>query len=134
MNGPQSSECHGIGIVSTNNELQADHLADPVAGQWRFPNDNLMEFTEEGEVNLCGIRVGIWKREGERRYEVAYFRGYFDGASDALELSNDGQTIRGLANGYETRVLARVGTAEATDCIGGVWDCKNGNVVAFSSD
>jgi len=113
-----------------------DASGDPIVGTWCFPKDNHCTLTHDGNVMLCGSRVGLWKRVEERKYMIAYLRGHFDGASDPLEIAEDGKSMRGLACGTHTRMLDRVELGKANDphSIVGVWDYKNGNITTFTPD
>ena len=93
----------------TRVEFDATNNAGSLVGKWDFNNGNITTFTPEGWMELCGLTIGIWTKEGERRYLASYLRGYFGGASDPLVLSDDGQTIRGLIDGnWETSTVSRV--------------------------
>ena len=111
-----------------------DETTDPIVGEWQFPNDNLMTFHTNGDVTLCDQRVAIWKRVEGRNYVVAYLRGHFGGASDPLEILSDGISMRGLANGSETRFIERTNEPNDPNSLVGDWDFKNGNLVTFTRD
>lgn len=107
---------------------------DPIVGNWEFTNNNICTFAAEGDVMLCGSRVGVWKKVKDKHYFVAYLRGHFGGASDPLEIQPDGTSMRGLANGKLTRHLERADDQTDPTSIVGKWDFKNGNIATFTPD
>ena len=111
-----------------------NHDTDPIIGDWQFPNNNIMSFSVGGHVMLCGHRVALWKRVKDRNYVIAYLRGQFGGASDPLQIQEDGKSLLGLANGNETRQIERADSLISPECIIGDWDFKNGNIVTFTED
>lgn len=128
-------------MESETSQREQGFQTDPIIGVWDFTNSNVCTFKPDGNVELCGQRIALWKHVAGRNYVHLYMRGYFGGASDALHLSEDGQTIDGLASGFETRKLQRVAepssassSQQATDSIVGVWDFMNSNVCTFTSD
>lgn len=107
---------------------------NPIVGDWQFPNNNKMTFAENGDVSLCGWKVACWKEIQQGQYVIAYLRGYFDGASDSLEILPNGRILNGLASGFETRQIERVNGDNDPECVVGTWDFKNGNVLQFLDD
>ena len=111
-----------------------ENTPDPIVGDWNFPRNNLCTFTPCGKVLVCGSRVGVWKKVDDRKYMIAYLRGHFDGASDPLQILDDGKSMKGLANGNLTRDLERADSNTDPTSIVGQWDFKNGNISTYSVD
>lgn len=91
-----------------NGVLPDEPPTDPIVGTWDFNNSNIYTFDNQGWVEICGFRIGIWRRESENNYLLLYLRGYFGGSSDPLFLESDGDTIAALISDSSTRKLIRM--------------------------
>ncbi len=81
---------------------------DPIVGTWDFNNSNIYTFDNDGWVEVCGYRIGVWRRESEDNYLLLYLRGYFGGSSDPLLLEADGNTIAALISDSSSRKMIRM--------------------------
>ena len=84
---------------------RADDGTDPnsIVGSWESggsllvndgrapfkPKWGSFEFTEDGWIELCGARLGIWRRESESKFLCAYCGGHLKGVSEGLILNED---------------------------------------------
>ena len=88
--------------------IEGDHDPTSILGVWDYKNNNMVTFTEDGWADVCGMHLGVWRREGENSFLTVHLRGYYGGASDPLVLSEDGSTLDGLIYGnWETSTLNR---------------------------
>lgn len=95
-------------IYRLNGNTQNDSTTDPIVGMWDFNNSNICTFDDDGWVEICGHRIGIWRQESENNYLLLYLRGYFGGSSDPLFLESDGNSIAALITDSSTRKLIRM--------------------------
>jgi len=103
LNGSQTRTMNRV--KDTGPEVQS---MDPIVGVWDFNNSNICTFDDDGWVEICGYRVGVWRRESDGSYLLSYLRGYFDGSSDPLFLEPDCNTIAALISDSSTRKLIRM--------------------------
>lgn len=89
--------------------IEGENDSNSILGVWDYKNSNMVEFRADGWVNVCGINIGVWRRESDNTFLHVYLRGYFGGASDPLVLSEDGNALEGLIyGGWETRQILRL--------------------------
>lgn len=95
------------------NLKRADDVTDPhsIVGVWEFPNHHggksLFEFTEDGWIELCGARLGIWRQESESKFLCVYCGGHLRGVSEGLLLDEGLDTGRITFGDYRQKTIRR---------------------------
>lgn len=88
-------------------------LPDPIEGRWSYFNEHVTTLGPAGTVASDRGQRGRWTVEdaAERKYRVAWDGGRW---VDHLQLSPDGQRLRGVNSMGNTAEAVRVGSARAT--------------------
>ena len=95
------------------NLKRADDNSDShsIVGIWQFPNHHggvsLFDFTEDGWIELCGARLGIWRQESESKFLCAYCGGHLRGVSEGLLLDQGLETGRITFGDYRQKTIRR---------------------------
>jgi hypothetical protein len=95
------------------NLKRADDETDPhsIVGSWESGDKNLLgglfEFTEDGWIELCGARLGIWRRESESKFLCAYCGGHLRGVSEGIILDKGGETGRMTYGDWRQKTIRR---------------------------
>ena len=132
---------------------RADAVADPhsIVGSWQS-GGSLFDVTEDHWIELCGARLGVWRRLGDSKFLCVYCSGHLRGVSEGLLLDEGGQTARmthgdfrqefirradARAMSYRTspfdNAIVRIGTVEFDVTLGpiGADNCQDKQFVAF---